>query len=165
MVVTKSVRVLSWHGNVHACTLMFFFPYPIHKLRLMSSFSYLWLWHLSVLKSCNLLSVDYVCVQLVHFIFFFCLQALKKLFKYHFTLYPRCILSCLLLSPYWIWFFLLLYTCWGYIYSWFNLTLIKPPTNNYQVSQHMCMDSYHWSLSGLRWSEIYFTSKNIFWFN
>ena len=71
IVVTTSVRAPSWHDVVCACTLTHFFPYPLHKFRLMLSFSYLWLWHIYVLTLYHFLSADYVRVRLVHFFSFF----------------------------------------------------------------------------------------------
>ena len=71
MVVTTSVRAQSWDDDVHACALTPFVPYPLHKFRLTSSFSYFWPWHLSALTLCHVLSADYVCVRLVHFFSFF----------------------------------------------------------------------------------------------
>ena len=73
--MTTSVRAPSWHEDVRVCTLTFFVTYPLHKSRLPFSFSYLWLGHISVLRSYHLLSAEYVCVRLVHlFFFFFCLR-------------------------------------------------------------------------------------------
>ena len=71
MVVTTYIRALSWHDDVRACSLTDFVPYPLHKTRLMSSFSYWWIWNIYVLISYHLLSVDYVRIQLVHFCLFF----------------------------------------------------------------------------------------------
>ena len=81
MVVMTSVHAPSWHEDVHACTLTFFVPYPLHKFRLKSSCSYLWLWYLSVHMSCHILSADYVRVQLVYLFYFsFRLHAVETLF-------------------------------------------------------------------------------------
>ena len=66
MVVTKSVCTLSWHEDVRVCVLNCFVPYLLHKFILTLSFSYLWLWNISVLTLCHILSEDYVRVQLVH---------------------------------------------------------------------------------------------------
>ena len=65
MVVTTSVRAPSWHGDVPVCALTRFVPYPLHKFRLKSSFSYMWLCHISVLTSWHVLSTDYVRVRIV----------------------------------------------------------------------------------------------------
>ena len=43
MVVTTSMRAPSFHGDVFACTLTRFVPYTLHKFRLTSSFSYMWM--------------------------------------------------------------------------------------------------------------------------
>ena len=71
-------------------------------------FIIIWLWHLSVLTSCHVLSADYVRVWLVHFFFFFLRLHAVETFSHYFPLSPRCILSCLILSPRWIQFYLLL---------------------------------------------------------
>ena len=70
MTVTASVCSLSWNDDVRACSLMVSVPYPLRKFRLISSFSYLWLWHISVLASYHTLSVEYFCVQFMHFCIF-----------------------------------------------------------------------------------------------
>ena len=66
-----SVRAPSWHDEVRACALTRFVPYLLHKFIITSSFSYLWIWHISVLTSCQVLSAEYVRVQLVNFSSFF----------------------------------------------------------------------------------------------
>ena len=71
MGVTTSVRAQSWYDNVRVCSLTHFVSYPIHKFRLASSFSYLWLWHIFVLTSYQVLSAYYVRVRLVRFFCFF----------------------------------------------------------------------------------------------
>ena len=71
MVVTTSMRAPSWHDNVSACGITHFVPYQLHKFRLMLSLSYLWVWHLSVLTSCHIISTDYVRIQPVYFFSFF----------------------------------------------------------------------------------------------
>ena len=77
-----SVCARSWHDNIHACALTHFVAYPLHKFGLTLSFSYLWLWNISVLTLCHVLSTDYVCVPLVHlFSFFFCLHAVQTFFR------------------------------------------------------------------------------------
>ena len=82
MVVTTVVHAPSWHDNVRVCALTRFVPYPLYKFRLTSSFSYLWLRHISVLTPCHFLSADYVCVRLVHlFSFFLCLHAVETFFR------------------------------------------------------------------------------------
>ena len=70
MVVTTSMSALSWSDDVHVCAVMVFVPYPLHKFRLLSSFSYWWLCHLYVLMSYHILSADYVRVQLCSFYLF-----------------------------------------------------------------------------------------------
>ena len=81
MVMTTYMRALSWHDYVRAFALTCFVPYPLHKFRLTSSFSYLWLWYLFVLTLCRVLSAYYVCVQLVHICsFFFCLHTVETFF-------------------------------------------------------------------------------------
>ena len=78
-----SVHAPSWHDDVRACALAFFVPYTLHKFRLTLSFSYLYLWNLSVLASHHFLSADYVCVQLMHFfLFFLCLHAVETFFSF-----------------------------------------------------------------------------------
>ena len=112
MVVTTSLCSSSWYDNVHVCTLTRFVPYAWNKFRLMLSFSYFWVWHLSVLASFHVLSTDYVHVQLVYFFSFFPLSPrCGNILSYHLTLYSRCILSRLFLSPFWIQIFLLLCPC------------------------------------------------------
>ena len=82
MVVTTSVRAPSWHDDVRACALARFVPYPLHKFRLTSSFSYLWLWHISILMTCNVLFAYYVRVWPVNFFSFFLrLQAVETFFS------------------------------------------------------------------------------------
>ena len=82
MVAMTSVRAPSWHNDICACALTRFVPYPLHKFRLTSSFSYLWQWHLSVLTPYHLLSADYVRVQLVHlFTFLLFLHDMEKFFR------------------------------------------------------------------------------------
>ena len=82
MVVMTSVHVPSWYDNIRACALTRFVPYPLHKFRVTSAFSCLWLWSLSVLTSCHVLSADYVCVILVHlFSFSIHLHAVEKFFR------------------------------------------------------------------------------------
>ena len=76
MVVMMSVRLLPWNNNVHACALTFFVPYPLCKFRITSSFSYWWIWHISVLMLYHLLSADYVRIKLVN------------LFSFVSTMYP-----------------------------------------------------------------------------
>ena len=71
MFVTTSLCASSWHDGVCACVFTPFVSYPLHKFRLTLSFSYLWLWHISVLMSFQFLCADYVRVQLVHFFSFF----------------------------------------------------------------------------------------------
>ena len=79
--MTTSVRALSWHDGVCASALTRFVPYPLHKFRLTLSFSYLWLWHLSVLTLYHFLSADYVCVWLVNLFFFsLCLHTVETFF-------------------------------------------------------------------------------------
>ena len=98
MVMATYVRAPLWYDDVRACVLTRFVPYSLHKFRLTLSVSYFWLWHLSILSSCHVLSADYIRVRLVHlFSFFFRLHAVE-IFLYHFRLYPRCILSCLLMG-------------------------------------------------------------------
>ena len=81
MVVTTSVHAPSWQDDTRVCALTRFVPYSLHKFRITSSFSYLWLWHLSVLTLCHVLSANYVSVRLVHlFSFLLCLHAVKKCF-------------------------------------------------------------------------------------
>ena len=88
MVVTMSVCAPSWHDDIRVCSLMCFVPYPLHKFRLTSSFSYLWLWHISVVTSCHVLSAKNVRVRLVHFLSCFLrLHAVE--------IYFRTILLCL----------------------------------------------------------------------
>ena len=70
MVVTAYVCETSWHDDGRACALKFFAPYTQHKFRLTFSFTYLWLWHISVLTPYNFLSAEYVRVQLVNFLLF-----------------------------------------------------------------------------------------------
>ena len=78
MIVTTSVCAPSWHDNIHVCALTRFAPYPLHKFRLTLSFSYLWLWNISVLTLCHVLSADYARVRLVHlFSFFLCLHRVE----------------------------------------------------------------------------------------
>ena len=82
MVVTTSVRASSWHDDIHVCALMHFVPYPLLKFSLTLSFSYLWLWHLSVLTVYHVLSSDYLSVRLVHFFSFFLrLHAVETFFR------------------------------------------------------------------------------------
>ena len=82
MVVATSVRVLLWHEDVRVCALTRFTPYPLHKFRLTSAFSYLWLCHISVLTSFNVLSADYISVRLVHlFSFLLRLHAVETFFR------------------------------------------------------------------------------------
>ena len=100
MVVKMSKCSPSWHDTICACTLTCFVPYPLHKFILTSSFYYLWLWHISFLTLYHLLSLDYVRVQLVNlFTFSLCLHNVETFFCTIFSLSPRCILSCLILSP------------------------------------------------------------------
>ena len=74
MIVTTSVCAPSWRNNVCACSLTVFVPYPLHTFRLMMSFSYWWLWHLSVLMSYHILSAYYVRVRPCSFcLFYFCI--------------------------------------------------------------------------------------------
>ena len=76
MVMMTSVRAISWHDDAHVCSFAIFVPYQLHKFSLTLSFSYWWLWHLSVLTSYHLLSAYYIRVQLVHLcLFFLCLHA------------------------------------------------------------------------------------------
>ena len=82
MGVTTSVRAQSWYDNVRVCSLTHFVSYPIHKFRLASSFSYLWLWHIFVLTLFHVLSADYICVRIVHlFYFFLCLHDVGKFLR------------------------------------------------------------------------------------
>ena len=84
MFVTTSVRALLWHDCIHVCALTRFVPYPLHKFRLASLFSCLWLWHHSVLNLYHLLSTDYVRIRLVHFSsFFLCLYNVEAFFCIH----------------------------------------------------------------------------------
>ena len=80
MVVTRSVRTPSWHYDRHACDLMCFVLYPLHKFRLTLSF-FFWLWYISVFMSFHVLSADYVFVKLVYFFsFFLCFHAVEAFF-------------------------------------------------------------------------------------
>ena len=64
-------------------------PYPLRKLTLTSSFSYWWIWHISVLMSCEVLSADYVRVHLVYlFSFFVRLHAVEIFFRTIFLCLP-----------------------------------------------------------------------------
>ena len=118
--VTTSVRSLSWHDKVHTCTLTHFVPYPLYKLMLKLSFSYLWLWHISVLILYHSLSLDYFCVRLVHFCsFFFCLHAVETFFvPFYFVSTLDSILSppVTVLNSISYWFYLTLTTFPTYIY-------------------------------------------------
>ena len=58
-----SVRVPSCRDGVCECAMAVFVPYPLHKFRRTSSFSYWWLWQISVLTSYHLLSANYVRVR------------------------------------------------------------------------------------------------------
>ena len=72
MVVMTSLCAPSWHETVCACALTFFVPYPLHKFILTFSYSYWWIWNISVLTLYHLLSTDYVYIWLVYcFIFIF----------------------------------------------------------------------------------------------
>ena len=82
MVMTTSMRVLPWNDGVRACALTRFFPYPLHKCRLTSAFSYFWIWHISVLTSFHVLYADYVRLRLVHlFSFLLRLHAVETFFR------------------------------------------------------------------------------------
>ena len=65
MAVTSSVCASSWHDDANACTLTIFVPYPLNKFILTLSFSYWWLWHLSVLTVYHILSSFYVRILIV----------------------------------------------------------------------------------------------------
>ena len=81
MVITTFMRALSWHDDMRVCAVTRFVPYTLHKFRLTLSFSYLWLWHISVLTSCQFLFADYVLVRLVHlFSLFLHIHAVEKCF-------------------------------------------------------------------------------------
>ena len=87
MVVTMSVCTLSWHEDVRVCVLNCFVPYLLHKFILTLSFSYLWLWNISVLTLYHFLPADYVYVRLVNlFLFYLCIQAMET-----FLLPPLCV--------------------------------------------------------------------------
>ena len=92
MVMATYVRAPLWYDDIRACALTLFVPYSLHKFRLTLSVSYFWLWHLSILLSCHVLSADYIRVRLVHlFFFFFRLHAVEMFFCTIFfvsTLYP-----------------------------------------------------------------------------
>ena len=65
-----SVCAPSWRDGVHACALTVLVPYPLHSFRIMSSFSYWWLWHIFVLTSYHILSTDYVRGRIVYLCIF-----------------------------------------------------------------------------------------------
>ena len=67
MVVITFVHVPSCHDNIRACALTVFVPYPLCKYILMLSFSYWWLWGISVIISYHLLFTDHVRIWLIHF--------------------------------------------------------------------------------------------------
>ena len=81
MVMTTFMHAPSWRYDGCVCTLTRFVPYSLHKFRLTLSFSYMWLWHISVLTLCHVLSADYVHVRLVHFFSLFLhFQAVETFF-------------------------------------------------------------------------------------
>ena len=128
MIGITSVHALSWHDNVRACAFTRFVPYPLCKFILTSSFSYLWLWNLSVLTSFHVLSAEYVRIRLVHlFSFFLRLHAVETFFvPFSFVsmlypvLYPYVSTLYLIISP--------PVSMLDSVSSWFDLTLTTFPT-------------------------------------
>ena len=85
MAGTTFAYVPSWRYDVRACAVTVFISYPLHKFRLTSSFSYWWLWHISVLTSYLFFSTDYFWVWRFSFVIFsFCLYT--RLYSFFF--YP-----------------------------------------------------------------------------
>ena len=127
MVVTTSVRALSWYYNVHACAPTFFVPYSIHKFRLMLPFYYWWLWHMSILMPYHLLSANYVHILIVNFyLFFLFLHAVSCTFS-----------SCLQ-----AWFYFSSFC----LHSGFDLFFVRANlihiSNNRLLLTHLCLDYF-----------------------
>ena len=86
-VITSDLYLVGWswwslcmHRHMYMRPHVFV-PYQLRKFRLTSSFSYWYLWHLSILAFYHLLSSYYVRVRLVH-LFFLCLHAVSCPFPY-----------------------------------------------------------------------------------
>ena len=126
--------------NIDACIVMawwhtcmrphVFVPYPLRKFILTLSFSYWRIWHLSVFTSCQVLSVDYVRVRLVHFFSFsLCIHAVEIFFvpfSFVSTGYPVLhplvsTLDSIISTP---------VSMLDWIYSWFDLNLTSFSTRS-----------------------------------